>query len=228
MANIGGVFSASHRSCAMPRAEEVSQRPVWAEEAAHRAANLRHLATNLDRLFDDRKIDSGNRARALARASALMTAYQNLDVDPVAESFSCAKELKDIASGLVEIYGHTVGSVVLSLELQPILLAGEARRALVLATSELVVNALRHAFIDRQTGTIEIRLYRDHEVPLDVLIVADDGVGMSGSAEPGGTGHGIVRDLAKVLGGEVVWRQSPLLGGAEAMLRFPAPESPDA
>src|ERR1700730_17217915 len=144
MANAGRVFSASHRSCAMPRTEEISQRPVWAEEATHRAANLQQLATNLDRLLDDRKIDSGNRVRALARANALVRAYQGLDVDPEAGSWSCAEEIKGIASGLVEIYGHTVGSVVLSLELQPILLAGQERRALALAASELAVNALRH------------------------------------------------------------------------------------
>ena len=172
----------------MPRTEEVSHRPVWAEEATHRAANLQHLATNLDRLLENRKIDSGNRVRAHERANALVRAYQSLDVEPEAGSCSCAEEIKDIASGLVEIYGHTVGSVVLSLELRPILLAGEARRALVLAASELVINALRHAFIDRQTGTIEIRLYRDQEAQQDVLVVADDGVGLSNPGEPGGTG----------------------------------------
>jgi two-component sensor histidine kinase len=216
----------------MPRTDEVIERPIWAEEATHRAANLQHLATNLDRLLDDRKIDSGNRVRALARANALVRAYQSLDVDPEAGSCSCAVEIKDIATGLVEIYGHNVGSVVLSLELQPILLAGAARRALVLAASELVVNALRHAFIDRQTGTIEIRLYRDQEAWQDVLVVADDGVGLSNPGEPGGRGHSVVRGLAKVLDGEVVWRQSPVLGGAEVMLRFPAAEcnssAPDA
>src|SRR3981081_2221941 len=142
MANAGRVFSASHRRCSMPSTGAVRRPPVWAEEATHRVANLQHLATNLDRLLDDRKIDSGNRVRALARANALVRAYQSLDVDPRAVPWSCAEEIKGIASGLVEIYGHTVGSVVLSLELQPILLAGEARRALVLAASELVVNAL--------------------------------------------------------------------------------------
>jgi two-component sensor histidine kinase len=211
----------------MPRTEEVSQQPVWAEEATHRAANLQHLVTNLDRLLDDRKVDSANRVRAHARANALVRAYQSLDEDLHAGPCSCAPEIKAIASGLVELYGHTLGSVVLCLELQPILLAGEARRALVLAASELVVNALRHAFGTRQTGTIEIWLYRDQEARQDVLAVADDGVGLSNFDGAGGMGHSIVRGLAKVLEGEVVWRRSPLLGGAEVMLRFPSPEPPD-
>jgi two-component sensor histidine kinase len=207
----------------MPRTEEFSQRPVWADEATHRAANLQHLAMNLDRLLDDRKIAPSSRVRALARANALVRAYRSLDVDPEAGPCSCAEEIRDIASGLVEIFGHTVGSVVLSLELQPLLLAGEARRALVLAASELVVNALRHAFIGRQTGNIEICLYHDQAAQKEVLVVADDGVGLSNAEEPAGMGHSIICGLAQVLGGEVIWR-SLLLGGTEVMLCFPTPQ----
>jgi two-component sensor histidine kinase len=207
----------------MPRTEEFSQRPVWADEATHRAANLRHLAMNLDRLLDDRKIAPSSRVRALARANALVRAYRSLDVDPETGPCSCAEEIRDIASGLVEIFGHAVGSVVLSLELQSLLLAGEARRALVLAASELVVNALRHAFIGRQTGNIEIHLYHDQAAQKEVLVVADDGVGLSNAEEPAGMGHSIICGLAQVLGGEVTWR-SLLLGGTEVMLCFPTPQ----
>jgi two-component sensor histidine kinase len=124
---------------------------------------------------------------------------------------------------LVEIFGHTVGSLVLSVELQPLLLAGEMRRALLLAASELVVNALRHAFVDRRTGIIQIRLCHDQAGHKGALFVADDGVGPVGLAARHGLGRGIVRDLADVLEGEVVWRKSLLLGGTEAMLCFPVP-----
>jgi two-component sensor histidine kinase len=136
---------------------------------------------------------------------------------------SCARGLRDIAYGLVEIFGHTVGSLALSLEIQPLSLAGKGRRALLLAVSELVINALRHAFIDRQTGIIHIRLDHDQARQEGALFVADDGVGPGGLTQGGGQGRGIVRHLADVLDGDVVWRQSLLLGGTEVILKFPLP-----
>ena len=108
----------------------------------HRAANLRHLATNLERLLNNGGIDSSNGLRTIRRANALATAYQNLDegCDFGLASCSCPRELRDIVGGLVEIFGHTVGSLVLSVELQPLQLAGEMRRALLLLGSCAVLS----------------------------------------------------------------------------------------
>ena len=38
-----------------------------------------------------------------------------------------------------------------------------------------------------------------------------------------GHGHSIVLGLSDVLAGTITWRRSMLLGGTEAMLRFPLP-----
>jgi two-component sensor histidine kinase len=188
----------------------------------HRAANLQHLASNLERLLDSGRIDVSNRPRTIRRAKALVSAYRSLDGMDGAHLDSCEQELKEIASGLVEIFGHTVGSLVLSLELQPVPLTGEARRALLLAASELVVNTLRHAFTGRQTGIIEITLCHVPAHHEGTLIVADDGVGLGdGAANGTGLGRTIVCELAGVLGGEVFWRPSLHLGGTEAVLNFP-------
>lgn len=203
--------------------EESDWRGVWVEEAMHRVSNLQHLAVNLERLIDTGRIDSSNRVRTIRRAEALVRAYQSLDMAHPPGATTCVQELGDIVGGLVEIFGHTVGSLVLSLELQPLVLAGEMRRALLLVASELVVNALRHAFIGRQTGIIQIRLSYDQAAQTGTLSVADDGVGPEGLAEGRGLGRCITRDLAEVLGGEIVWRQALLLGGTEAVVRFPVP-----
>jgi two-component sensor histidine kinase len=195
-------------------------RGVWADEAMHRATNLRHLATNLDRLLESGRIASSNRSRTLQRANALVSAYQSLDRAGAAGPRSCAQDLSDIAGGLVEIFGYTVGSLVLSLDLQPLRLAGERRRALLLAASELVVNALRHAFAGRQAGTIRIALHHDQASQEGVLTVADDGVGPDELADGAGHGCSIVRKLADVLDGDAVWRRSSM-GGTETILSFP-------
>jgi two-component system, sensor histidine kinase PdtaS len=202
---------------------EVDQGCVWRAEARHRADNLRQLATSLQRLIDIGRIDPGNRPRTIGRVNALARAYRTLDQSDAADPHSCAQGLRDIAAGLVEIFGHTVGSLVLSLDIEPLALTGGGQRALQLAVSELVVNALRHAFVDRQTGILHIRLEHDRARQEAALVVADDGVGPGDLMHGGGTGRGIVRDLAAVLNGDVVWRQSPLLGGTEVILRFPLP-----
>jgi two-component sensor histidine kinase len=208
----------------MLQTEGFKRQAVWAEEEMHRAASLKHLAIDLERLLDSEDIDWSSRLRTIRRAKALMAAYQNLDLSRDSGPRSCAQDLRDIAGGLVEIFGHTVGTFVLSLELQPLLLAGEVRRALLLAASELVVNALRHAFVGRQTGIIQIRLCHDRTHQKGVLFVADDGLGPDDLAAAGwDLGRAIVRELADVLEGDIIWRQSLLLGGTEAMLRFPVP-----
>jgi two-component sensor histidine kinase len=202
--------------------DNCNRQGVWVEEAMHRAANLQQLACSLQRLLDSGRIDPSNRPRAIRRAKALVNAYQSLDSVDETPPNCCGRELRDIAGGLVEIFGHTVGSLVLSLDIQRLWLTAEARRALLLAGSELVINSLRHAFIGRQTGVIQIALYQDLVHQEGTLTVADDGVG-PGDLQTGGLGCGIVRELAFVLNGDVSWQRSLLLGGTEAMLNFPLP-----
>jgi two-component sensor histidine kinase len=207
----------------MLHTDSFNRRGVWLEEAMHRAANLRQLAFSLQRLLDSGRIDPSNRPRAIRRANALLNAYHSLETVDEANSNYCARELRDIAGGLVEIFGHTVGSLVLSLDVQPLWLTAEARRALLLAGSELVINALRHAFIGRQTGVIQIALYHDSVHQEGTLIVADDGVGPGDLKKVAGLGRGIVRELADVLNGDISWQRSLLLGGTEVILNFPLP-----
>jgi two-component sensor histidine kinase len=207
----------------MPNTEHFRRRGVWLEEAMHRAANLQQLASSLQRLLDTGRMDVSNRQRAIRRADALVRAYHNLETLDDAESNPCNQDLRDIVGGLVEIFGHTIGSLVLSLEVQPLPLTAEARRALLLVGSELVINALRHAFVGRQTGVIQVALYNDVMHQEGTLMVADDGVGPDGVLAGKGLGRGIVRDLANVLNGDIAWRRSLVLGGTEAMLSFPLP-----
>ena len=209
----------------MLQAEGLSRQAVWAEEAMHRAASLQHLAIDLERLLDSGRIDWNNRLRTVRRAEALVAAYQNLDLSRDLGPRSCAQDLSDTAGGLAQIFGHTVGAFVLSLELQPLLLAGEVRRALLLAASELVVNALRHAFVGRQTGIVQIRLCHDRTHQKGVLFVADDGVGPDGLAAGCGLGRVIVRDLAAdVLEGDaIIWDKSLLCFWAAPRRCFASP-----
>lgn len=192
---------------------------VWMQEAMHRTANLQHLAINIDRLLDRGKINSDERPRMVRRAAALLRAYASLDQG--CEPSPCTPDLGNIACGLIEMFGHSIGSMVLILQMQPLELEGDRRRALLLATSELVINALRHAFSGRRTGTIQVHLRCDREQGEASLCVADDGIGPDRIGSGAGSGCRIIRGLTGVLDGDIVWGRSLSLGGTEAVLSFP-------
>lgn len=73
-----------------------------------------------------------------------------------------------------------------------------------LITTELIINALKHAFLDGRVGTIDVA-FTDAGSGWQ-LSVADDGVGLAAKAREGavvGLGTTIIESLAKQLGGEV-------------------------
>lgn len=64
-----------------------------------------------------------------------------------------------------------------------IFLPAEARRALILIASELVINSLKYAFSDGRPGTIDVSLWEDGNE--GQLVVGDDRVGFVASATTG-------------------------------------------
>jgi two-component system, sensor histidine kinase PdtaS len=91
--------------------------------------------------------------------------------------------------------------------------------AIALIVNELVTNALKHAFPDDRAGMIRVEFRRENDEY--VLVVADDGIGMTPvSVEPKGQGSRIVRALAAQLGGRLQTGGNPA-GGTAHVLRFP-------
>jgi two-component system, sensor histidine kinase PdtaS len=99
-------------------------------------------------------------------------------------------------------------------------LPSRAATSLALAASELVQNAMKHAFAGRDRGRIELSLKAGAEEHL--MVVADDGVGDSGErADRKGLGLEIVQTLVtQDLKGrfEMVFSGN----GTRAVVRFPA------
>lgn len=74
-----------------------------------------------------------------------------------------------------------------------------------LIVNELVTNSIRHAFVGRAYGSIEISLTESEGY---LLVVADDGVGCSAESLQG-TGRGLVEALAAQLGGDSRMESGP-------------------
>jgi len=98
---------------------------------------------------------------------------------------------------------HLQRGIKVGVEGDPIALPSREATALTLVVNELVQNALKHAFEGRDQGAVSIALeghgggYR--------VVVADNGVGRTAEAAPGGLGLQIVETLvAQDLGGELL------------------------
>jgi two-component sensor histidine kinase len=91
-----------------------------------------------------------------------------------------------------------------------------------LILSELVLNALKHAFPDREPGTIAVRLHR-HGADGE-LIVEDDGVGLTEEkrrAAHDSLGMQLITSLADQIRGSICLEEC---AGTRWVLRFPLPE----
>jgi two-component sensor histidine kinase len=133
------------------------------------------------------------------RISALALAQQSLDQATGGE-IDCAEYLRNIAVVLADAEPH--GRVRLALSLDPIMLPAERAQALGLITNELITNSIKHAFRDRPSGTVTLKL---GATGTDVLFeYADDGPGFRGPGGADAKGLGLIRTLCGTLRGRHV------------------------
>ena len=189
-------------------------RPLWAQEAMHRAVSMLRLFAALRRQRAWRPPGSiYERRLALHLAGELAS----LDRTGRSECLPCAGPLREIARDLVGLFGPAVGQVVLDTDVAALSLLAYQRRALVLLGSGLVTSALRHAFIGRDAGRVSLRLER---VGSDkaMLQVSDDGTGFI-AGRPSSAAN-IAGALTDLLRGEIRYSDRPGRGSM-AEIVFP-------
>ncbi len=131
--------------------------------------------------------------------------------------------LTRVANTVVQNLSHPNKALRVTVEGARIELPSQAATALALATNELLQNALEHAFVGRDKGTVRVQLC-DEGATLTV-IVSDDGVGLAGRAGDGSSlGLEIVHTLvAEDLQGTCTL--TPGAGGTQALIRLPRPDA---
>jgi two-component sensor histidine kinase len=82
---------------------------------------------------------------------------RSLDLGSDTADAPCSDLLRDVVADLVALFGGggDADRVILATQIEPLHLPPYKRRALVLATLELVMNGLLHAFPRREFGRIE-------------------------------------------------------------------------
>lgn len=187
-------------------------------EIGHRARNDLQMISAMLTLQSSNSRDTAVRAalaQAIGRVEALGTLYRQPIPADENEGHDLADLVREIAATRVEASGRD--DIALTFDLAPYRIRPRAAGPLALVVNEAVSNAIRHAFPSR-AGTLALRIVREGE---DLIVtVADDGVGLSATAD-GSFGATLTDILSRQVGGTSRVRpRDPT--GTVAEFRFPA------
>jgi hypothetical protein len=194
-----------------------SLRAIWAVEAMNRSLNMLRLVMLHEARWAQRPQSSLCAQLELGLGKQLSLLFASLTIPKeYNRRRPCSDALSGIIIGLDALFGSIAGEVVLSTDLPPISLPSRKRRALVLAAAELVTRLLLEkphcgfplqvAVTLTQTSVKNAVLAVEDDLPVD-------------TADNNPEGLEIVSDLASILDGVLLLRQSSL-GGTAAELHF--------
>lgn len=193
-------------------------RGLWAEEAANRAAALFQLFQRMEVRSWERAVSLGTPTPQILHAVELANHYEALDL--VAHEnvlVPCGESLRGVVRGLVDLFGPAFGDIAVTMRIDHLALAAFERRAVVLAASEIVADALLRGFAGRVDGCLAASL-RIGASSNAILSFEHDGRG-TGVDRPDAS-HSLLCKLVAVLGGDVCHYRSPR-GWAGTEIQFP-------
>ena len=158
---------------------EVHDALAMLRELQHRVKNHLGMVVSMIRVQASREVDTESFHALGRRIEALALLYQqvldqspgNADTDVV----EIGPYLSHVANVLSDIECRPGVTVSIECGAETSTVDGAARLGLLV--SELLTNALQHAFEGRETGHVSVRLVRAADGQLD-LTVADDGIGL--------------------------------------------------
>jgi two-component sensor histidine kinase len=204
---------------------EERDRAEWLlREANHRCANSLQLVASFASMqatgIDDEAarqvlLETVNRINAVGQVHRRL--YSTDDVRTV--------EMHAYLEGLVDGLGSAVNaegrSHVIRLDADSLRLPTDRAVSLGVIVSELITNAVKYAYPDREGGEIRVALKQTSSEELE-LSVADDGVGAADEEVARGPGLGmrIIAAMSDALKGEIRRESGP--GGRRVVVRLPA------
>lgn len=180
-------------------------------ELQHRVKNNLQMVTALIRL-EARNIPddaTGKRFDRLAgRVEALALLYRSLSKDELDETIDLGVYLSQIASAVMQ--AHAVEGIHLDLQVDTWPVSVNVAMPAGLVVNELLTNALKHAFIGRDGGTITLHSLVDDDGCR--VMISDDGVGLPEGTEwpkRGKLGALIVQSLRQNAKAELAVESTP-------------------
>lgn len=181
--------------------DAVARQTVMLREGDHRIKNSLQLVASLIRLQARSEATSDARDAlnaAAARVGSVASIHDALQ-ENVGDGFVDLGQALRTACESLQTMAGDAGTLDITAEIEVLKVPAAQARPLVLVVNELVVNALRHAFIGRDAGTIRISLSHD-DTHLRIT-VSDNGIGLpDGYASGQGYGMKLVNMLIKQAG----------------------------
>jgi two-component sensor histidine kinase len=194
-------------------------RPIWATEAMHRAHSMVRLVGRLEQRMPRRDDQSRLPDFETNIGLELASIFDSLAMADDEELRPCSSNLRDVARNLIALFGPTIGHVTVATSVDRLALPAFRHRALILIASELVTNALLHAFKDRRAGQVALQLTLLGR-GVARLAVTDDGARLCDRARCHPARCSVTNYLADLLEAELVYRPRPG-GGTIAEIEIP-------
>jgi two-component system, sensor histidine kinase PdtaS len=203
----------------------IAYQNVLFREVHHRIKNNLQILNSLVMMISGRFPDALVKAALQQledRISAISLVHELLYRTSDAATVDLGKYVQAVAASVWASSGAAEKGIALAVESRPCPASMDTAVSLGLLLTEVVTNAIKHAFPQGQTGNVRVSLGRQDDRWR--LIVRDDGVGSVPEAQPkSGIGWGLVRSLASQLHGEITVRSE---NGTEVALSIPV-ESPE-
>ena len=176
--------------------QSIQEKDMLLRELQHRVKNNLQMITALIRLESRNLADETSErfGRLAGRIEALALLYHSLAEAPLAQTVDLGVYLSQIASAVMRAYA--VEGIRFDLQVDTWPVSVNVAMPAGLVVNELLTNALKHAFVGREGGTITL-----HSLVDDTgcrVTIADDGVGLAEGVhwpQPGKLGMLIVKSL---------------------------------
>lgn len=176
-------------------------------EVQHRVKNHLSMIVGLIRMHERDADDAGRHFEVLSRrVEALQVLYEEMSNPELArnmDTVSLGAYLSRLVSALQQFDGRA--GIRMNVSVDDVQVATDTGVSVGLVISEVLTNALKHAFNGRETGLIELRMTRLTGNGARI-IVSDDGVGMDDDAEwpdTSSVGGRVIQGLIQQLDGKV-------------------------
>jgi PAS domain S-box-containing protein len=203
----------------------LAEKEVLLKEVHHRVKNNLQVITSLLDLQATRVADAGSRTvlrESQSRVRAIALVHEKIYQSGELGSIDFDTYLQALVRSLVTMHGIEARAVAVEACSDGIRLGIDTAMHCGLIVTELVTNALKHAFPGRHAGRIQVTLRRkDDEL---ILAVADDGIGLPAGLDfrcSPSLGLSLVCALTEQLGGTISLARA---AGTTFAVRFARPE----
>jgi two-component sensor histidine kinase len=206
----------------------VAQKDLLLREVNHRVKNNLQVVASLLRMRARTGKTAESRSAiqdAHARIEAIALVHRRIYEEGAVEQVELSAFLGELLDHLRKSIGSAAVTITLEDDVDGVNLATDRAVSLALLVTELVTNAIEHAFTGRAGGAVRIHLEGQSDGGL-LMTVVDDGIGFDPEAAQEGTGINLSELLARQLGGELVFAAAE--AGTRVELRLPADKAASA